>query len=343
MGVKNVKIINHKLGYRHIKRNTETAELVNKLNITKQNTKTLYNFIVSEYISNKYDKDLVYTAPLVLSATPLISNRSDSFNLHSNGYYYNFKNTLLYLNQFNTDKHLYNIISGIQSVFEFTNILNCNNITYFNINPNNLFIHGKRFKIANFSLCMNSNFVYENEPPSNNKIGTIDWCGEYNKIYNNNSLYLPIELSFFKSNKNMSDKIDKVIRYNHLVIDTIDTYDNISFIKNKYIELNEKYNKMKSTDNTVEYDASKIDVYSLGHLLETILLKYLECNINMTDDVNMLIVQLFDIIIRMKEPYVESRYNMAQALQDYTKVVSDIKNYKPIRKMIDETITDFFN
>ena len=343
MGVKNVKIINHKLGYRHIKRNTETAELVNKLNITKQNTKTLYNFIVSEYISNKYDKDLVYTTPLLLSANPIISNLTNSLNLHSNEYHYNFKNTLLYLNQSNTDKQLYDIISGIKSVFEFTNILNCNNITYFNINPNNLFIHGKRFKIANFSLCMNSNFVYNNEPPSNSKIGNIDWCGEYNKIYNNNSLYLPIELSFFKSNKNKSDKIDKLIRYNNRVINTIDNYTSISFIRNKYIDLNEKYTRMKSIDNEMEYDASKIDVYSLGHLLETILLKYLEFNINITDDVNMLIVQLFDIIIRMKEPCVESRYNMAQALQDYTNILIDVKNYKNVRKIIDETVNDFFH
>lgn len=319
----------------------------NNINIHNSDSK-IYKYVITKYITNRYDKKGKYI--------PLSYSLNKNFN----------KNICINTIKFNKIIHecngiyLYKILSSdilhikypidklltyLLNIFEFVKILNNNNIIHLNIKAESIIITDRRAKLCNFEYSIDANTLYTDKET----ILQIEWrCGDkFDVIMQNQIDYflLPPELIIHKICDNRLKLRNKLKNYYSIINDIIIKQDyltnNINSIRNNYNRYYTDVFKLLKSDIYLNTDYNKVDVYSLGMLLEELLFSYIGSG-NIPYNVQTILYELFILIIDMKKIRVRDRITINQAINRYKSIINDMDNYIDINYNINDLINNLF-
>lgn len=317
------------------------SNILNEISVNSDDE--IYKYVITKYISKRYDKKGKYI-PLsyILNKDPLyfkISTKHIKYGrlIHEhNGLSIND-----IIDSINNKYSLDNILIYLLNIFEFVYKLNSNNLIHLNISSDSIIISDKRAKLCNFEYSVDSNTLYT----ENILVLGIEWMCGYNfrdvMIKRDDYLLLPPELVIYKINNDRTFIKTKLKHYFSMISDIIKQNEHLYFIqkiKNKYTKhFNENFLFLKH----IEYfntDINKVDVYSLGIVLEELVFNYILSG-KIPYNVQSILNDLFNLIIDMKKIHVDDRINIKNALNTYKLILSNMNNYNDINNLISDTVT----
>lgn len=328
---------------------TDISNIKNQLNsnIVYNSDSKIYKYVITKYITGRYDKLGKYI-PLSYSLNSKLNKNICISTIKFNKIIY--ENNGIYLDKIlSNDKNIIKypidkVLQYLLNIFECVEMLQKNNIIHLNIKPESILISDKRAKLSNFEYSIDADTLYTD----NETILGIEWrCGDNFSVIMKKHLdylLLPPELIIYKISNDKKYIKNKYKQYYSIINDIMikqEHFTSMNMIKKNYIKhYNEYFNILKNS-NSYKIDYTKIDIFSLGILLEELIFTYIGTG-NIPYNVQSILYDLINLIIDMKRILVKDRININEAISRYKSLLNDMNNYKDINYIIQEIVNNLF-